>query len=354
MSIEHSNLSCVVFILTAAMTYAVSVAARRFNLLAEPGTQSSHTVPTPTIGGLGFVVPVSLALVWLYAGDGGLQWRELALVLMSCVLATVGFWDDIRPVRVRFRLGLQGVVCLLLLAVVGDDLIDKAFGPVSMVIALCLFLAAVWWVNLFNFMDGIDGLAGSQCVFIMFAGALLAAWQVPESTEAVWWLGAIMLAVATCGFLISNWAPAKIFMGDGGSTYLGFMTFFFAQAFVQSEYLEWSTWLILAAGFVTDATVTLGYRVSRGACLYHPHREHAYQILARRFGSHESMTMLSIAINLFFLLPLAVASVWAPQRALYWLVAAYLPLTLGVCFVKSILVGSDSENDCYDPLKRAA
>ena len=125
-----------------------------------------------------------------------------------------------------------------------------------------LLLAGVWWINLFNFMDGIDGIAGARAVFMLLGGAVLSAWVNADVMSSPVWMLMLCVVAATVGFLLLNWPPAKIFMGDVGSTWLAFMIFALALLSVQAGWLSYATWLVLAAVFVTDATVTLPRKAS--------------------------------------------------------------------------------------------
>jgi Fuc2NAc and GlcNAc transferase len=199
---------------------------------------------------------------------------------------------------------------------------------------LLLLLAGVWWINLFNFMDGIDGIAGSQAVFMLLAGAGLAAWGRPDVTADPIWILMLCMAAAAIGFLCLNWPPARIFMGDVGSTYLAFIISALALATVQAGWLSYPVWLVLGAMFVSDATVTLLTRMIRHERWHAPHRSHAYQRLARHYGksghTHLPVTLLTIGINILGLAPLAWACLAWPQWAWGFVVLAYAPLLAAV------------------------
>jgi Fuc2NAc and GlcNAc transferase len=192
-----------------------------------------------------------------------------------------------------------------------------------------LLLAGVWWINLFNFMDGIDGIAGAQAVFMLLGGAVLSALANAEVISSPVWMLMLCVVAATVGFLLLNWPPAKIFMGDVGSTWLAFMVFALALLSVQVGWLSYATWLVLAAVFVTDATVTLLTRLLRGDRWYEAHRNHAYQKLARRWGGHRPVTLCAVAVNMLWPAPLAGACTAWPQWAFWWLLLAYAPLVVG-------------------------
>jgi Fuc2NAc and GlcNAc transferase len=248
---------------------------------------------------------------------------------LGLLIAGVGLRDDLRHVPARIRLLIQLVSAGCLLFVITP--LPFVALPGGLILAGILLvgvglLAVVWWINLFNFMDGIDGLAGMQAVFMLVAAAGLAFWGEGggQDPSLLWWM--LGLAASSGGFLLLNWPPASIFMGDVGSTYLGFMIAFFALATMLAGWLTYSTWLILAAIFLSDATVTLGKRLLAGERVYEAHRSHAYQRLAQRWEGHRPVVFLYLGVNLFWVLPLALASIAWPQWAWGCLVLAYGPL----------------------------
>ena len=168
-----------------------------------------------------------------------------------------------------------------------------------------------------------------QAVFMLLAGAVLAMWAVPEAVHSPVWMWMLCAAAATVGFLLLNWPPAKIFMGDVGSTWLAFMVFSLALLSVQAGWLSYAVWLVLAAVFVTDASVTLLTRMLRGERWYEAHRSHAYQKLARRWGGHRPVTLCAVGVNVLWLAPLAGACAAWPQWVFGWVLLAYLPLVVG-------------------------
>jgi Fuc2NAc and GlcNAc transferase len=201
----------------------------------------------------------------------------------------------------------------------GDRLLDPGAGGYVLGV-----LGIVWSLNLFNFMDGIDGIAASEASFMAFAGALLSiAMGGSASVPAI----ALALGCACVGFLAWNWPPAKIFMGDIGSGYIGYSLALVAILAARDHPVAWLVWLTLGAVFFVDATLTLARRVLRGERVHQAHRSHAYQWLARRFG-HRRVTLGVIAVNVAWLLPCAwLASVY-PSHAVSIALGALLPLVV--------------------------
>jgi Fuc2NAc and GlcNAc transferase len=183
----------------------------------------------------------------------------------------------------------------------------------------------VWALNLFNFMDGIDGIAASEAIFIALAAALL---NAPLGANAGVAFAAWLFAAACGGFLLWNWPPASIFLGDVGSGYLGYVIVVLAVAATRDNPAALWVWLILCGAFFSDATVTLMRRIVRKERVSEAHRSHAYQWLARRWGSHGRVTLAFLAVNLCWLLPCAVLAVRFPRYAAAAVVIALAPLTV--------------------------
>jgi Fuc2NAc and GlcNAc transferase len=258
--------------------------------------------------------------------------RSELLVAMAgggLAVAVVGFIDDRRPVRPAVRLAVHVGAALWALFWVGG------LGPLQIgahPVALGAFgyllgvLGLVWVLNLFNFMDGIDGIAASEATFVTWGGAWLTAAAAPASAGVAG--AAIVFGAACLGFLCWNWPPARVFMGDVGSGYVGYLIGVLALAATRYNPAAIWVWLILGGVFFVDATLTLALRVLRGERAHQAHREHAYQHLARRWSSHGKVTVTVLAVNLAWLLPCAVLAARNPQRALTFVGLAFAPLAV--------------------------
>jgi Fuc2NAc and GlcNAc transferase len=300
--------------------------ALRHQVVDVPNARSSHSVPTARGGGVAIVVGFVLAyVVWSCAVGGGSRGLLATLLPGSVVIAALGFWDDHRALsaKIRFPVHLLAA-CWAVYRLGGWPVLDLGFasfawGWVGSVVAV---LAIAWSINLYNFMDGIDGLAGMETVFVGGVGGLLV-WYAGADGMPLW-----LLAAAAAGFLVMNWPPARIFMGDAGSGFLGYVFAVMAlHATVARDTTIWP-WVILLGVFGVDATLTLLRRAWRGIRVTDAHRTHAYQWAARRAGGHLPVTIGVLGLNLVLLAPAAWLVIVRPELS--------LPIT-GVCVV--LLVG---------------
>jgi Fuc2NAc and GlcNAc transferase len=252
----------------------------------------------------------------------------IALIIGGAAVAMVGLMDDRWKLGAGMRIAVHVAAALWALAWIGGvaDLrlgnLTVEFGWVGYMLG---GLGIIWALNLFNFMDGIDGIAASEIAFICCAAALLG--FIGGGLDAVG-AAALTLGAAACGFLIWNWPPARIFMGDVGSGYIGYQTALLAIAAARNSPTALLVWCILSGVFVVDATYTLIVRLLRGERVYQAHRTHAYQWLVRHWGSHKRVTVVVILVNLLWLFPCALLATLSPGNAGWLTVVALLPLVL--------------------------
>jgi glycosyltransferase WbpL len=307
----------------ALLTGLVRKQALARGVLDIPNPRSSHTRATPRGGGIAIVTAATLALLVLALRGGVPRDLLLALTVGGLAVAGVGLADDRKrmPAGVRFAVHITAavwaVVCLGGLAPLRVGAAEVAFGWSGYLLAT---LGVVWVLNLFNFMDGIDGIAASEATFVAWAGALLAI----GSTSGA----AVILGAACLGFLCWNWPPARIFMGDVGSGYIGYALSVLALAAARNNPAAVWVWLILGGVFFVDATVTLARRMARGERLHEAHRIHAYQWLARRWNSHLRVTVVVLLVNILWLLPCADFAARHPRYAALTAVIALAPLAV--------------------------
>lgn len=289
--------------------------ALRSGLMDVPNDRSSHTAATPRGGGISIVVMVSVALAALaFFGQTDVV-ATTAIVASTLVVAAVGFVDDRQGLSARVRFLIQTVAVAPAVYVLGG-LPELEIGSLNLQLgvagAFICILGVLWFLNLFNFMDGIDGIAGCQAVFMTIATTLIV-WNGGLASEVL--AIPLTIAAASAGFLYWNWAPAKIFMGDVGSGYLGALLALVGLYFINSGYISVWVSVILGSLFICDATVTLAVRVFRRERWYAAHRTHVYQHLAKRWGSHSRAAMLYMSVNVFVVLPLAWWAAHAPRVA---------------------------------------
>lgn len=317
----------VVFFVSLVLTGGLRRYALARSLMDIPNARSSHSVPTPRGGGVAIVLGF-LSVLPILAFLGGLSWTfTWALLGAGAGIALLGFLDDHGHIAARWRLLGHFLGAAWALFWLGGLPSFELFGFVLDLGWLGHVLAAiylVWMLNLYNFMDGIDGIASVEAICVCL-GACLLYWLGSFETLI---LAPLVLAMAVAGFLYWNFPPARIFMGDAGSGFLGVILGLLSlQAAWASPKLIW-VWLILLGVFIVDATVTLLRRLLRGDKVYEAHRSHAYQFASRHYGRHLPVTFAVAAINTLWLLPLAACVVlWNVDGALA-LIVAYVPLVL--------------------------
>lgn len=343
------------FFLIAAAFAGIGVGLlRRYllwkNVLDLPGPRSSHSTATPRGGGLAIVIITCSAAAWL-------AYRDLPLEVAAgwlaggMTIAAIGFVDDHVPLAAGVRLAVQTAAAILALVCLGG-VPELPVGDQTLRLGIWGYplavLAMVWMLNLYNFMDGIDGLAAAEAVFIFGS----AAWLAPGPGSLPFQQFFAIAAGAAFGFLCWNWAPAKIFMGDVGSGFIGFLVAASAVATAAANVLPLWSWLILAGVFVSDASVTLIRRALRGEPLYLAHRCHAYQRLQRRWQSHARVSASVLLVNVLWLLPLAYLAVRMPGYGLLLTIIAWSPLACLALLLGAGLpgeIGSPPELDTARP-----
>lgn len=327
------------FTAAALLTTRIGREAARFGLLDVPNLRSSHSRAVPRGGGLAIVLVVLFAALLLSLAGRWPAAEAIAWLGGGSAVALAGLLDDRGGLSVRSRLLVHfaAAACALWAR---QRLLVPGTSPDGWALSLTLWvtggLAVVWGTNFFNFMDGIDGLAAQQAVFVAGAAWLLGAG--PHAGAEGWML--LCLVGATSGFLVWNWAPARIFMGDVGSGFLGFALQLLALLTSATGSLTLWSWVILEGAFIVDATVTLIVRGARGERLSAAHRDHAYQRLARRFGSHARVSWGFAAVNILWLLPCAECAARRPQWGPWITLGALAPLVL-VAFVLGAGRGGD-------------
>ena len=321
-----SMLSLFIFFLLAfAMTYFMRAYALKKNIIDNPNERSSHNVPTPRGGGVAVVCSYLLVLAVLIYSQQLTVHIGLTLMGAGFVIALLGFLDDHGHINSMLRLAIHFLVAISAVTSLGGFAEVTAFnglqlGFVANIIAV-LFL--VWLLNLYNFMDGINGIASVEAITTTASMAILYYLLNTSLNSDLLWL----LAACVFGFLLWNFPKAKIFMGDACSGFLGLTLGILALIALKENLVLFCAWIICLGVFVVDATYTLIKRVLSGYKMYDAHRSHSYQILSRKWGSHTPVTLAVAAINLLWLFPIAYITTtqqWAyPEFAI---LIAYLPL----------------------------
>lgn len=291
-------------------------------MLDIPNQRSSHSIPTPRGGGAAIVCAFFLAVMLLFTAEI-LDGRHVGIVLLGWVVALIGLWDDFGHIAARWRFLAHLIVSMTAVALMSGF-------PVFPIGMLRIELAAegyligavflTWLLNLFNFMDGTDGIAASEAVFVSAALAVFV-----HDIDSQLFALTMSLAAASAGFLFWNWPAARIFMGDVGSGFLGLMIgLLILLAGWRMPVLLW-VGLILMGVFIVDASYTLSYRIATRQKWYQAHCSHCYQHAAKQYG-HLKVLIATWIINLCWLLPWSAWAFWHPTYAIIALLPAYMPL----------------------------
>ncbi|QOY54055.1 glycosyltransferase family 4 protein [Candidatus Sulfurimonas marisnigri] len=271
------------------LTYFIKNYAIKKSFVAEVNDRSSHTVPTPHGGGIAIAVTWFIGISYLYYINDINSSLYFAL-MVGIVISVVSYLDDLYELSAKVRLVAQTLVALLGLYFLGG-LGSFELGLFSienqLFTNIFAFFMIIWFINLYNFLDGIDGYAGSEAVFLGIAGFLLFGGS-----------HFLVLIVAVLGFLVWNWHKAKIFMGDVGSTLLGYNVAIFTIYYANQESSNLWVWIVLFGLFWFDATLTLLRRYKNGEQLSQAHRKHAYQRLTQSGWAHDRVTIFSVLVNI--------------------------------------------------------
>jgi UDP-N-acetylmuramyl pentapeptide phosphotransferase/UDP-N-acetylglucosamine-1-phosphate transferase len=292
-------------------------------MLDYPNERSSHFDPTPRGGGI--AVTISILLAWIALHKVGLVASSfVSIALGTSLLALVSWIDDLRGLSPGIRLVAQGAAVTIGILV----LASTRSAPEALLGSTLFFVAAglvwIWWINLFNFMDGIDGLAVSEAAAIC-SGLLLFA-LVGDGADPAAALLAAGIIGAAIGFLVWNWSPARIFLGDVGSVPLGYLSGFLLLDLASRG--RWKIALILPLYFLADATITLLRRLLAGERVWEPHRQHFYQQAVRNGLPHSAVVKRVIAANL-----LLIGCGWAAENG-----RAVISLSAAIVTVAVLLV----------------
>lgn len=312
---------------------------RRFALINKivdkPNSRSSHTRITPRGAGVSFILcflAISAVLTF-----NQLLAPEISLPLLSAglMVALLGFWDDMKPVKASIRLFIHLLAAVFLVALLSAGFSNVISIPFLIDNRLVSFVFCIlfisWFINLYNFMDGCDGLAGGVgAVSSLLLGTITTIYGSYD-------LGVTYFTLSFClgGFIVYNWSPALVFMGDSGAYFLGYT--FSSLALVSKLYNEsfFYVHLIILGALIVDASWTLVLRIYRLEKIFHAHKMHGFQKLMAKGWSHKKVSRFYIAITLFWLFPIAFLTVEYPEMGFVFLTVAYLPLIVFMIFIKA-------------------
>jgi len=268
-----------IFFISVIITILVRKIAIKKSLLAKVNERSSHTIATPTGGGVAIIISWFLGLIYLYLKNN--IEKELFFALSSAIIISiVSFLDDIYELSPKIRLFFQ-----LITAILGLYFLNF-FSYNLFFVIIALFLI-VWYINLYNFLDGINGYAGGEAIFLAIAGYILFNNDI-----------FLILIASVAGFLIFNYRQkAKIFMGDVGSTLLGYNIAIFTLYYSKSDFSNFFIWIILFSPYLADATFTLYKRFKNNEKLTKAHKKHYYQRIVQAGWSHIKTTNFLLIIN---------------------------------------------------------
>lgn len=282
-------LTGLLLILSFVLTYLIRHYALRLKIMDMPNERSSHSVPTPRGGGLAIVLTWYIGISILFY----LKYLDshLYLALLSgLLLAGVSIIDDLINLKPFIRLSVHIMTAVLAFTFLkGINPVAISFFMISSPVLLytLVIIGIVWFINLFNFLDGIDGYASLETIVIAIAIYLFTRNNV-----------CLILIASTLGFLYWNWPKAKIFMGDIGSTQLGFILIVLGIYFHNIGELSIINWIMLSSLFWFDATLTLFRRWRNKEKITVAHKKHAYQRAVQAGLSHQQAVLISLVINL--------------------------------------------------------
>lgn len=282
-----------IFSLSLFLTYIIKNYAIKKSLLAKVTKRSSHTVATPHGGGIAIAISWFIGITYLYFLGEMTSVLYFSLML-GIIISFVSYLDDLYELSAKIRLVTQAFVAFLGLYILGgfEEINFYFFTLENQILTnLFAFLMIIWFINLYNFLDGIDGYAGSEAVFLGLGGFIFFG-----GTHF------LVLIFASLGFLVWNWHKAKIFMGDVGSTLLGYTIAIFTIHYANMQANNFWIWILLFSVFWMDATWTLLVRLKNKEKISQAHKKHIYQRLTQYGLSHDRVVVLAMGVNIVLMM----------------------------------------------------
>ena len=276
------------FIFSFILTYLIKEFSIKKSLLAEVTNRSSHMVPTPHGGGIAIAISFFIGILILFI-EKEIEPSLFYALLSGILLSVISYVDDIHPLSFKVRLFVQSLVALSGLYFLGGFNEINFFFTIDnpIITNIFAFFLILWFINLYNFIDGIDGYAGTEALFLAISGFILFGSNL-----------FLVIVFSVLGFLFWNWNTAKIFMGDVGSTLLGYIFAILTIYYSNQDTNNFWIWIVLFSLFWFDATLTLYRRYKNGDKLSEAHNKHGYQRLYQFGWKQNKIVLFSIIINI--------------------------------------------------------
>ncbi len=295
---------------------------KKIKAIDTPNIRSSHSIPTPK--GAGVAIIISLLILFYFFFP-----KENNIFLISMVIITlISFYNDYKQLSVLFRLSLQSIILIFILTLwppIKDVLLLNTFIPIWLE-KIIIFFAFLWFINLFNFMDGIDGISSIQCIIIGL-GATLSLYLSQNTYDLELFLSAFITG-ASVAFLFFNWYPAKVFLGDAGSIPLGLLNALLL--FLLCKNNLWFVALILNNYYLTDSTFTLLKRIKMNKKPWKAHKEHFYQIAVQNGAKHSTVCKIIFLHGILLILISAVATI---QPTILYIITSIIISGASTCYL---------------------
>ena len=315
------TITLISYILTV---FLEKIFTRYEKFIDNPEERSCHIKPIPTAGGLAILFSYIIfiyILILLFDAN-----FDIFLILLIAIIPVVfvGLIDDFKEVNICVRLLAQlfSATIIIYYFQISSGMYSEINQSSILIIILSIILS-MWLINLYNFMDGIDGYASTECIFISFVASILTYLNNSESLMYIYLAG---LGAANIGFIFRNWYPAKIFMGDTGSISIGCILSFFIFYSASESILSIYTWLILLSVFIADSSYTLLVRIVTKKNIFKAHLTHAFHKMTIKENSHLFTVKKMILINLFWVFPMTFLSNIYNEYHIVVAIITYLPL----------------------------